>query len=87
MPHFANLGLTNMPAPPTTSNTLAAAEVKARLRLKGQTVKEWAKTNGYRFNEVYRVLNGQSKARYGQGHEIAVKLGLKCPEDQQQVAA
>ncbi|WP_241374860.1 DNA-binding protein [Escherichia coli] len=27
--------------------------------------------------EVYRVLNGQTKARYGKSHEIAVKLGLK----------
>ena len=27
--------------------------------------------------DVYLVVGGQRKARYGKGHEIAVKLGLK----------
>ena len=43
----------------------------------GITVKDWAHAHGFRPYEVYRVLNGQSKARYGRAHEIAVKLGMK----------
>jgi gp16 family phage-associated protein len=47
----------------------------------GETVTEWAKKNGFDPKKdlaaVYRVLNGQSPARRGKHHEIAVKLGLK----------
>jgi gp16 family phage-associated protein len=52
-------------------------QVKEALAKRGETITEWAKKNGYTRAEVYRVLNGQSKARYGKGHEIAKKLGLK----------
>lgn len=52
-------------------------QVKAELQSLGITITQWAKENGYSRNEVYRVLNGQSKAKYGKSHEIAVKLGLK----------
>lgn len=57
---------------------LTADQVKADFHLRGVTVTQWAEAHGYHFNDVYRVLNGQSKAKYGQGHEIAVKLGLKA---------
>ena len=43
----------------------------------GETITAWAKKHGYSPHYVYFVLNGQSKARWGKGHEIAVKLGLK----------
>ncbi|MBN9528241.1 MAG: DNA-binding protein [Alphaproteobacteria bacterium] len=66
---------------------LTPTQVKERFRRRGETMKSWADAHGYPLREVYKVLNGQSKAYFGQGHEIAVKLGLKCPEDQQQVAA
>jgi len=52
-------------------------QFKEALAKRGKTITEWAKENGYTREEVYRVLNGQSKARYGKGHEIAKKLGLK----------
>ncbi|EMF9817896.1 DNA-binding protein [Escherichia coli] len=52
-------------------------QVKALFRQRGVTCTRWAEDNGYTRNEVYRVLNGQSKANYGKAHEIAVKLGLK----------
>lgn len=57
--------------------TLTADEVKERLRLKGKTITEWSEERGYSRVDVYRVLNGQNKAKYGRGHEIAVALGLK----------
>ena len=52
-------------------------QVKAKFQREGKTFTQWAKENGYRKNHVYLVLNGSVKARYGVGHEIAVKLGLK----------
>ena len=59
---------------------LTPEEVKAQFQQRGLTFTQWAKDNGYRLNEVYRVLNGQAKARYGNAHAIAVKLGLKSSE-------
>lgn len=52
-------------------------QIKRRLREQGKTISAWAKERGYPRQEVYRVLNGQSKAYYGQAHDIAVELGLK----------
>jgi gp16 family phage-associated protein len=47
---------------------------------RGESVREWAVSNGLKDKDltaVYRVLNGQSPARRGKHHLIAVKLGLK----------
>lgn len=59
---------------------LTSDQVKARLRQRGQTITQWAQAHGYTRRAVYRVLNGQLKAHFGQAHEIAVALGLKVPE-------
>ncbi|BBS91680.1 DNA-binding protein [Enterobacter hormaechei] len=56
---------------------MTADQVKTLFRQRGITFTQWAEENGYSRYEVYRVLNGQTKARYGKSHEIAVKLGLK----------
>lgn len=53
-------------------------QIKRRLRTEGKTISSWAKANKFPRQEVYRVLNGQSKAYYGQAHRIAVALGLKA---------
>lgn len=58
-------------------NSLSAQKVKDDFKRKGLTFTNWAKEHGYRVNDVYRVLNGQVKANYGKGHEIAQKLGMK----------
>lgn len=50
---------------------------KAALAAMGLTVTEWADRNGYKRKHVYKVLSGESKAHFGAGHEIAVKLGIK----------
>ena len=65
----------NNPIYPTHKQKANA--VKARLYAQGLTVKQWAKQNGYKPVQVYRVLRGENKALYGTGHTIAVKLGLK----------
>jgi gp16 family phage-associated protein len=44
---------------------------------RGESVEAWAKQHGFERTAVYRVLNGQSPARRGNTHAIAVKLGLK----------
>ena len=59
---------------------LTPDQVKDQFQQRGLTFTQWAKDNGYRVNEVYRVLNGQAKAKYGNAHTIAVKLGLKASE-------
>jgi len=59
------------------NNALTPDQVKDQFQRRGHTFSQWAVQNGYRVNEVYRVLNGQAKAKYGKAHEIAVKLGLK----------
>lgn len=60
-----------------TTQKQKADAVKARLYAQGTTVKQWAIDNGYKPVQVYRVLRGENKALYGEGHNIAVKLGLK----------
>lgn len=57
--------------------SLTPEQLKARFQREGKTFADWAKAHGYTRQEVYRVLNGQAKAKYGKGHEIAIKLGLK----------
>lgn len=52
--------------------------VKANFVAKGVAVNEWAQKNGFKPGDVYDVLNGRNKARRGNGHRIAVKLGLKA---------
>lgn len=57
-------------------------KVKQQFHQRGITFTQWARQNGYSRGEVYRVLNGQAKAKYGKAHEIAVKLGLKANPEQ-----
>lgn len=64
------------------SPVLNSNEAKARIRASGITVTQWAEQRGYRRETVYRVLNGQLKANFGQAHEIAVQLGMKKPSDE-----
>ena len=48
----------------------------------GKTFAEWAISNGFEPQDVYKVLNGQAKAKRGKGHQIAVLLGLKAAPKQ-----
>jgi len=52
-------------------------QIKQQFRAEGRTFAQFARENNVHVNEVYKVLNGQYRAHYGQAHEIAVKLGLK----------
>lgn len=54
------------------------ADVKHWLRMEKQmTLKKWAVLNGYGYHNVTAVMCGRNKAGFGEGREIAEKLGLK----------
>ena len=55
-------------------------QVKAEYRSKGVSFASVGKKNNWRRQDVYKVLNGQSKGNFGIAHEIAVYFGLKQPE-------
>ena len=50
--------------------------IKTDLRLKGMTIAEWARTNGFKETNVYAVISGRSRGFYGESYKIAVRLGL-----------
>lgn len=56
---------------------LTPEQVKAQFEREGRTFSQWAEEKGFRPADVYKVINGLSKAKRGKGHEIAVKLGMK----------
>lgn len=53
------------------------AQVKQEYRAKGITIASVAKEKGWTPQEVYKVLNGQTKGNFGKSHEIAVFFGIK----------
>ena len=57
-------------------------QVKIDFDNAGKTFAEWAISNGFEPQDVYKVLNGQAKAKRGKGHRIAVLLGLKATPNQ-----
>jgi gp16 family phage-associated protein len=59
-------------------------QIKAEFAERGVTITQWAAQNGYSRGCVYQVLNGFTRASWGQCHEIAVALGMKpAPESAQ----
>lgn len=56
---------------------MSPEQIKRQFRQRGETFTDWAHKNGYRPNQVLRVLNGFDKGHYGKAHEIASKLGMK----------
>ena len=51
--------------------------VKGSFDDRGESVAEWARLHGFSRHLVYAVLSGKCRAKRGQGHLIAVALGLK----------
>lgn len=44
---------------------------------KGISISSWARKHGFPVSTVCQVLNGRRQGRRGQGHKIAVLLGIK----------
>jgi gp16 family phage-associated protein len=55
-------------------------EIKAEWLRKGLGQNDWARRHGFRPATVSHVLNGINKATKGDGHKIAVLLGIKDGE-------
>lgn len=56
-------------------------QIKKDFEKRGLTISDWARERGYHPNRVYQVLNGQTKAKWGTAHQIAIDLGLKPSPD------
>lgn len=55
-------------------------EIRAEWRRKGLGQNDWARKHGVNPVTVSQVLNGINKASRGEGHKVAVMLGLKDGE-------
>jgi len=44
---------------------------------RGESIVEWARKNQFHPDTVYAILGGRNKGSRGEGHHIAVALGLK----------
>lgn len=52
--------------------------VLQRFAASGVSVADWSRVRGFTAGTVYRVLRGEHACKRGQGHAIAVALGLKA---------
>lgn len=50
---------------------------KKALYAMGVTLSEFAASNGFKYRTVSEVVRGVNKGLYGEGHRVAVALGLK----------
>ena len=53
-------------------------EAKYWLKANGITVTEWARQHGFNRLTVTDLLNGRRKGTHGEGHLVAVALGIKA---------
>lgn len=60
------------------TTVLTPEKLKEKFELEGKTFSGWAEERNYTRQEVYRVVNGFTKAKRGKAHRIAVELGLKA---------
>lgn len=52
-------------------------QVREDFALRGLSISEWARTQGFSVPLVYQVLAGKRRALRGQSHRIAVALQVK----------
>ncbi|MBK5915349.1 DNA-binding protein [Rhodocyclus purpureus] len=60
--------------------TRTAQQVREEFLRKGISIASWARKNGLSPATVSQVMTGKNDASRGQGHKIAVMLGLKDGE-------
>ena len=56
--------------------TPTANQIKHRLRQQGQTLKDFARANGFQYRTVSDVVRGLRKGNYGEGRAVRQMLGL-----------
>ena len=73
--------MTKSTGKPTNVNTrrapLTPEEAKRRLYANGITLTQFAERNGFKYRTVSEVVRGVNKGLYGEGHRVAVALGIK----------
>lgn len=52
-------------------------QAKEALRAEGMTLTEWSRKSGFKYRTVSEVVRGVNKGLYGEGHRVAVALGIK----------
>lgn len=60
-------------------------ELRRLFEINGQSIAAWARDRGFSPALVYRVLRGETSAKRGKTHEIAIALGIKrspAPDEQ-----
>ena len=57
-------------------------QVREEFSQKGETFVDWARQEGFSPMRVYDVVQGRTKCKRGEGHRIAVALGIKQGEIQ-----
>lgn len=60
-----------------SSVTKSPEAAKQALRAKGVTLREFAANGGFKYRTVSEVVRGVNKGLYGEGHRVAVALGIK----------
>ncbi|MBY0236123.1 MAG: DNA-binding protein [Burkholderiaceae bacterium] len=61
----------------SVSSAKTPAQAKAELYSKGMTLRQFAESNGFAYRTVSEVVRGVNKGLYGEGHRVAVALGIK----------
>ena len=60
-----------------SATKFAPEEAKQAVYANGVTLKEFAKRNNFSYRTVSEVVRGVNKGLYGEGHRVAVALGIK----------
>ena len=60
-------------------NVSSRPEILKLFEVTGESIAHWSRTRGFNPALVYRVLRGDTSAKRGQTHQIAIALGLKRP--------
>lgn len=63
---------------PQTEGKTAREQALANLRQAGLSLTEWAAANNFSLPTVKAVLYGHHKALRGEGHRVAIALGIKA---------
>lgn len=58
-------------------SAVSPEEAKRRLYARGVTLTQFAKRHGFKYRTVSEVVRGVNKGLYGEGHRVAVALGIK----------
>lgn len=72
---------------PKTRGLKTPEQVRREFARKGLTVSGWARQHGVSHWTVFAVLKGRNRGHWGEGHKVAVLLGLKDGEIDGEVAA